>query len=189
MIGTKSFEEQYILGALIGDRLEHAGFDTSRRDGLGSTVIFHALVAGDVDVYVDYSGTLWTDEMKRTRYAGARGGAGPDDGMAGASTAYACWARSASRTPMPSRCARDRAEALAIDTLADLAAHAPRHEDRRRLRNLQPAGMARGREGLWRALRAQRQYQCELHVSRGRRAAMSMSSRRSPATAASRNTS
>jgi osmoprotectant transport system permease protein len=33
---------------------------------LGSTIIFDALVAGDVDVYVDYSGTVWADDMKRT---------------------------------------------------------------------------------------------------------------------------
>jgi osmoprotectant transport system permease protein len=65
VIGTKSFEEQYILGSLIGDRLEKAGFTTQHRDGLGSQVIFDALAAGDVDVYVDYSGTVWSDDMKR----------------------------------------------------------------------------------------------------------------------------
>jgi len=43
VVGTKSFEEQYILGALIEDRLREAGFQTARRDGLGSTVIFDAL--------------------------------------------------------------------------------------------------------------------------------------------------
>src|SRR5437762_8820777 len=53
VIGTKSFEEQYILGALIRDRLRNAGFDTARRDGLGSTVIFDALSSGEIDVYVD----------------------------------------------------------------------------------------------------------------------------------------
>ncbi len=66
VVGTKSFDEQYILGALIQDRLAHAGLPSERRDGLGSQVIFHALAAGDVDVYVDYSGTVWSDDMKRT---------------------------------------------------------------------------------------------------------------------------
>jgi osmoprotectant transport system permease protein len=29
-------------------------------------VIFDALAAGDVDVYIDYSGTVWSDDMKRS---------------------------------------------------------------------------------------------------------------------------
>ena len=61
MVGTKNFEEQYILGSLIQDRLQKAGFATVRRDGLGSIVIFRALAAGDVGVYVDYSGTIWAN--------------------------------------------------------------------------------------------------------------------------------
>jgi osmoprotectant transport system permease protein len=125
VIGTKSFEEQYILGALISDKLEKAGFKTERRDGLGSTVVFRALEANDVDVYVDYSGTLWTTQMKRqdmpprkqvldqlsawlakrgVRYAGALG----------FENAYAFAMR------------RDRAKALGVETLADLAPYAAR---------------------------------------------------------------
>ncbi len=65
VIGAKSFEEQYILAALIGDKLQGAGFTTTERDGLGSSVIFRALAAGDVGIYVDYSGTIWANEMKR----------------------------------------------------------------------------------------------------------------------------
>jgi osmoprotectant transport system permease protein len=121
VIGTKSFEEQYILGALIGDELDKAGFKTVRRDGLGSTVIFRALEAGDVDVYVDYSGTLWTTAMKRTDMPGREavlkqlaGWLGKKYvGPLGFENAYAFAMR------------RDRAEALGIKTLADLAAYAP----------------------------------------------------------------
>ncbi len=65
-IGAKNFSEQYILARLIGARLERAGFDVSYREGLGSAVIYRALASGDIDVYVDYSGTLWANEMKRT---------------------------------------------------------------------------------------------------------------------------
>jgi osmoprotectant transport system permease protein len=124
-IGTKSFEEQYILGALIGDRLEDAGFKTAHRDGLGSAVIFHALEASDVDVYVDYSGTLWTTQMKRSDMPGrkpvldklavwAKGRHVGDLGSLGFENAYAFAMRA------------DRAKALGIETLADLAAYAPR---------------------------------------------------------------
>jgi osmoprotectant transport system permease protein len=125
VIGTKSFEEQYILGSLIGDRLQRAGFKTARRDGLGSTVIFHALDANDVDVYVDYSGTLWTTAMHRTDAPGRKAVldqlslwlAKRGDGYVGAlgfENAYAFAMRG------------DRAKALGIETLADLAAYAPR---------------------------------------------------------------
>lgn len=64
-IGAKNFSEQYILARLIGRRLEAAGYRVQYREGLGSAVIFRALAAGDVDVYVDYAGTIWTNEMKR----------------------------------------------------------------------------------------------------------------------------
>ena len=65
-IGAKNFSEQYILARLIGDRLERAGYDVRYRDGLGSAVIYGALSGGDVDVYVEYAGTLWTGPMRRT---------------------------------------------------------------------------------------------------------------------------
>jgi osmoprotectant transport system permease protein len=66
VVGAKNFSEQYILARLIGDRLEKAGYDVEYRDGLGSAVVFGALSSGSVDVYVDYAGTIWTGEMKRT---------------------------------------------------------------------------------------------------------------------------
>ncbi len=66
VVGAKNFSEQYILARLIGDRLERAGYSVSYRDGLGSAVAFGAVAGGDVDVYVDYAGTIWTAEMHRT---------------------------------------------------------------------------------------------------------------------------
>src|SRR5258708_12397196 len=65
VVGTKSFDEQYILGSLIERRLRHAAFSTPRPADLGSTVIFDALASGDIDAYVDYSATIWSDNMKR----------------------------------------------------------------------------------------------------------------------------
>jgi osmoprotectant transport system permease protein len=66
VIGAKGFPEQYILAALIDQRLAAAGLSTSTSSNLGSAVIFNALVAGDIDVYIDYSGTIWTNSMHRT---------------------------------------------------------------------------------------------------------------------------
>ncbi|ANY19260.1 Glycine betaine/carnitine/choline transport system permease protein OpuCB [Tsuneonella dongtanensis] len=65
VVGAKNFSEQYILARLIGDRLEAAGYAVEYREGLGSAVVHRALTSGQVDVYVDYSGTVWANEMKR----------------------------------------------------------------------------------------------------------------------------
>lgn len=65
-IGAKGFSEQFILARLIGLRLEEAGYKVRYHDGLGSAVVFQAVAADDIDIYVDYSGTIWTNQMKRT---------------------------------------------------------------------------------------------------------------------------
>ncbi|WP_439540493.1 ABC transporter permease/substrate-binding protein [Sphingomonas sp.] len=66
VVGAKGFSEQFILARLIGQRLEAAGYRVEYREGLGSAVAFGALAGGDVDVYVDYSGTIWTNQMQRS---------------------------------------------------------------------------------------------------------------------------
>ena len=65
-VGAKGFGEQYILARLIGHRLERAGYRVDYREGLGSAVVFEALSHGAIDVYVDYSGTIWTNAMRQT---------------------------------------------------------------------------------------------------------------------------
>src|SRR5271168_4056356 len=63
IVGAKTFAEQYVLSALIAQRLRAAGLSASSREGLGSNVIFNALASNDIDVYVDYSGTLWANQF------------------------------------------------------------------------------------------------------------------------------
>lgn len=65
VIGAKPFAEQYILGSLIGQRIAESGMSAVLREGLGSAVVFDALAAGDIDIYVEYSGTIWANQMKR----------------------------------------------------------------------------------------------------------------------------
>jgi osmoprotectant transport system permease protein len=65
VVGAKTFTEQYVLSALMAQRLKAAGLSASAREGLGSNVIFGALAANDVDLYVDYSGTLWANQFHR----------------------------------------------------------------------------------------------------------------------------
>jgi osmoprotectant transport system permease protein len=66
VVGAKNFSEQFILADLIEDRLHAAGAATDEKQGLGSVVAFRALAANDLDVYVDYSGTLWSNVLQRT---------------------------------------------------------------------------------------------------------------------------
>jgi osmoprotectant transport system permease protein len=66
VVGAKTFAEQYVLSALMTQRLRASGLTAATREGLGSNVIFDALTSNDIDVYVDYSGTLWANQLRRT---------------------------------------------------------------------------------------------------------------------------
>ena len=58
-VGSKNFNESYLLAEMASQLLEHAGFAVERRFGLGGTLIcFRALGAGEIDLYVEYTGTL-----------------------------------------------------------------------------------------------------------------------------------
>jgi osmoprotectant transport system permease protein len=65
VVGAKTFTEQYILSELLAAQLGRAGLDATVAASLGSTVAFDALRSGDIDVYVDYSGTIWATLMHR----------------------------------------------------------------------------------------------------------------------------
>lgn len=124
-VGAKAFTEQYILAGLIERTLAARGLATERVEGLGSSVVFDALRQDDLDVYVDYSGTLWANHMKRTdappdwrvldelsawlvREHGIRA-----LGPIGFENAYALALR------------RGTTERLGLRTIGDLAPHAP----------------------------------------------------------------
>ena len=65
VIAAKQFSEQYILSRLIGSQLEAAGYTVEYRDGLGSAVVHNAVASSSVDISVDYTGTIWTNNLKR----------------------------------------------------------------------------------------------------------------------------
>lgn len=71
-VGSKTFTEQYILAALITRVLEEAGFRAREKQSLGSTVVFDALAKGEIDCYVDYTGTIWANYMGREGAAPAK---------------------------------------------------------------------------------------------------------------------
>ena len=59
VVASKNFTESYILGTALAQLLTNAGFPVEHKLGLGGTKIcFDALVAGEVDAYVDYTGSI-----------------------------------------------------------------------------------------------------------------------------------
>jgi len=123
VIGAKTFTEQYLLAALIEQRLQAAGLSASQRQGLGSNVLFDALAANEIDVAVDYSGTIWANRMQRSDVPPRAAALGEMSrwletmhgirllGGLGFENAYAL------------AMARKKAEALGIRSIADLARH------------------------------------------------------------------
>jgi osmoprotectant transport system permease protein len=123
IVGAKTFAEQYVLSALLAQRLRAAGLTATTREGLGSSVIFDALVSNDIDVYVGYSGTLWANQFHHTDIKPREELLGDLKeilakqnvtllGELGFENAYAL--------VMPRR----RADQLGIHSIADLASHA-----------------------------------------------------------------
>ncbi len=126
VIGAKSFTEQYILAEAIALRIEQATGRTTRSlPSLGSTVAFDALRTGHLDLYVDYSGTVWATIMKRQDLPDDRSGVTAAVaeylleehdihtlGSLGFENTYALGMR------------RSQAEELGIRTISQLARHA-----------------------------------------------------------------
>jgi osmoprotectant transport system substrate-binding protein/osmoprotectant transport system permease protein len=65
-IGAKPFTESVLLAHVLAARAEAAGAHAEVLDSLGSSVLFDALASGDLDAYVDYSGTLHTTVLHRS---------------------------------------------------------------------------------------------------------------------------
>jgi len=67
VIGSKNFTEQVILGELLAQQIERTThLAVERRLNLGGTFICHqALVAGQIDSYVEYTGTALTAILKK----------------------------------------------------------------------------------------------------------------------------
>jgi osmoprotectant transport system permease protein len=62
VVGSKNFTEQLVLGELLAQTIERdAGLTVDRRLNLGGTLICdRALLSGDIDLYVEYTGTALT---------------------------------------------------------------------------------------------------------------------------------
>jgi osmoprotectant transport system substrate-binding protein len=66
VIGSKNFTEQRILGELLAQTVESLGLRAQRRLDLGGTFVCDtALRAGQIDAYVEYTGTALTAILKK----------------------------------------------------------------------------------------------------------------------------
>lgn len=67
VIGSKNFSEQIILGEILAEQIEQTmRVPVERKLNLGGTFICHkAMLSGDIDVYVEYTGTAYTAILKR----------------------------------------------------------------------------------------------------------------------------
>jgi osmoprotectant transport system permease protein len=67
VIGSKNFSEQLILGNMLADLIEaKTNLEVERKLNLGGTqVAFSALNNGNIDLYVDYTGTGLVDILKK----------------------------------------------------------------------------------------------------------------------------
>ena len=60
VVGAKDYTEQDVLGNIVSTLLENnTDFDIQYKHEMSSNVIFAAAQSGDVDVYVDYTGTIY----------------------------------------------------------------------------------------------------------------------------------
>ena len=65
-IGGKNFTEQYLLPQLAKDLLEKNGFQVELKTGLPTNMARKALLAGEVDLYYEYTGTGYTVFYKQS---------------------------------------------------------------------------------------------------------------------------
>jgi len=122
-IGAKGFTEQAILSRWIAQVLEKQGASVEIRGNMGSTILFDALRNDTLDLYVDYSGTIWTTVMDRDKPVGRsamfievahfllREHDITAQGRLGFENSYCLAMR------------RNRADELGIDSIGDLEAH------------------------------------------------------------------
>jgi osmoprotectant transport system permease protein len=128
VVGAKTFTEQYILSHILSQQIRaRTDLPVEVVASLGSTVAFDALRTGQIDAYVDYSGTIWATIMRRDTVPSSRADVLDEvrrflterDGIEvvgalGFENAYALAMR------------RPQADTLGIGRVTDLARYAPR---------------------------------------------------------------
>nr|1SW4_A Chain A, osmoprotection protein (proX) [Archaeoglobus fulgidus DSM 4304]1SW4_B Chain B, osmoprotection protein (proX) [Archaeoglobus fulgidus DSM 4304]1SW5_A Chain A, osmoprotection protein (proX) [Archaeoglobus fulgidus DSM 4304]1SW5_B Chain B, osmoprotection protein (proX) [Archaeoglobus fulgidus DSM 4304]1SW5_C Chain C, osmoprotection protein (proX) [Archaeoglobus fulgidus DSM 4304]1SW5_D Chain D, osmoprotection protein (proX) [Archaeoglobus fulgidus DSM 4304] len=66
VIGSKPFNEQYILANMIAILLEENGYKAEVKEGLGGTLVnYEALKRNDIQLYVEYTGTAYNVILRK----------------------------------------------------------------------------------------------------------------------------
>lgn len=66
VIGSKLFQESYILAHMAALMLEDAGYETDVIEGLGGTFVnYEALKKDEINTYVEYTGTAYSQILKK----------------------------------------------------------------------------------------------------------------------------
>ncbi len=74
VVGSKNFTEQRILGELLAQTVESVGLRAKRRLDLGGTFVCDAAIrAGQIDMYVEYTGTALAAILKEQAGSSDRG--------------------------------------------------------------------------------------------------------------------
>lgn len=63
-VGSKDFTEQVILGEMLAQTIERTGLEVERKFELGGDLCHRAMLAGEIDAYVEYTGTAFTTILK-----------------------------------------------------------------------------------------------------------------------------
>jgi len=65
VIGTKLFQESYITANIVSFLLEDKGYKTDVKENLGGTLVnYEALKKGDIQFYIEYTGTIYSQILK-----------------------------------------------------------------------------------------------------------------------------
>lgn len=67
VVGSKFFTESILLGEIVAQKLEEYGIPVDRKLNLGGSFICHnAQITGQLDIYVEYTGTAYTAILEET---------------------------------------------------------------------------------------------------------------------------
>src|SRR5437867_12495405 len=66
-VGSKKFTESVVLGEIVTQMVRSTGARAEHRAQLGGTqVLWHALLAGEIDLYPEYTGTIREDIVRES---------------------------------------------------------------------------------------------------------------------------
>ena len=74
VVGAKTYSEQLILGELLARLLRASGLAVTERFQMQTFVLHSALTTGDLDCYVEYTGTSYSAILRETFVAGQSAG-------------------------------------------------------------------------------------------------------------------